>query len=84
MKSSKSHRTQVFLPQELYLQAKDLAKKKSVSLGKLIRDSLQRTVKQASLSQDSYNIHNLKGALKGKAPNDLARNLNKYLKEMYQ
>jgi len=78
MKSQAMKRTTIMLPEDLRRRARASAKQRGVSLGELIRDSLD-----ASLPQTSYD--NARDPLfedvifDGPAPRDLSRSHDKYL-----
>lgn len=80
-----SHRTQIYLPEELYKKAKKVAKKKDVSLAWVVRDALsqyqvekksRKEEKKKSFEEAKNEFLKLAGLFSG--PSDLAKNHDDY------
>ena len=72
-------RTTIMMPEELQIRAMKRAHREGVSLGELIRQSLEKTLaaREKSGQEDSFFAD--KAVWRGKAPRDLAGNHDKYL-----
>ena len=73
-------RTTIMLPPDLKIRASNQAKKMGISLGKLIREALEKsldTEKRTKTGDDSLFLDNV--AYGGKTPKDLASEHDKYL-----
>ena len=75
-------RTQIYLPEDLYLQAKLMADSQNTTISQLIRDSLKKkttkkTPKNKPSLLDGFTSHIKKG--QKKPPKDLATNIDYYL-----
>lgn len=71
-------RTTIMLPGELRYQAMRLAQRLGVSLGELIRKSLEGVLKNKVLSETDSLLSDQE-TYQGKAPKDLAKNHDDYL-----
>ena len=72
------HRTQIYLPEDLYKQAKRRAHEESVSLSAVIRKALERyLVTQEDWETDS--ISQLVGLVKDSGPSDLSVRVDELL-----
>ena len=67
------------LPSELHEKATRYAARRRVSLGQLVRSSLQRTLEAPEESPDQDPLWNDEEVFRGKTPRDLARNHDRYL-----
>lgn len=72
-------RTQIYIPEDLHLEAKMIAKRKDESLAELIRKLVRAGVKEEKkrIAKNSLNSLAKLGITAG--PKDLSRNLDKYL-----
>jgi len=72
-------RTTIVLPPELKTRAMKRARNRGISLGKLIRESLEETLKQSARSSGEDPFFADKAVFRGRAPRDLSKNHDKYL-----
>jgi len=72
-------RTTIVLPPELKTRAIKRAKNRGISLGKLIREALETTLKQPARSSGEDPFFSDKTVFRGRAPRDLSKNHDKYL-----
>ncbi|MCP4753248.1 MAG: hypothetical protein GY866_20350 [Proteobacteria bacterium] len=73
-------RTSIMLPQELKIKASRLASQKGVSLGQLIRESLEQTIKTDRQGQATNDPLFLDDAVfEGDIPADLSKNHDDFL-----
>ena len=72
-------RTTIMLPEELQIRAARRAHRDGLSLGELIRRSLEKTLTDAGKSTKEDPFFADKTVWRGKAPKDGARNHDKYL-----
>lgn len=77
------HRTTIMIPENLKSKALTLAKKTRMSLGQLIRESLeQRLNKKTSIEQDPFFDH--PPCFKKKAPKDVSATHDHYLYDEHE
>ncbi len=73
-------RTTVMLPNDLKIKASQFAGKKGISLGQLIRDALEESIKTAA---DNENMDDPlfcdNAVFSGETPKDMAKNHDDYL-----
>ena len=73
-------RTTVMLPDQLKGRARQLARERGISLGRLIRDSLEAALKdEGALSSRGDPLFSDTGVYRGEAPNDLSFHHDEYL-----
>ena len=72
-------RTTIVLPPELKTRAMKRARNCGISLGELIRTSLEKTLKQPAPSSKEDPFFADKAVFRGRAPRDLSKNHDKYL-----
>lgn len=73
------HRTTIMLPAGLKNRAQLFATKKGVSVGELIRESLEETLYQAKRKQKSDSFFDDAHFFQGDIPKDLSAKLDEYL-----
>lgn len=79
------HRTQIYLPNNLYTLVKQQANHQGISMAQVIREALQEKVVQKrkkKKNEDHNSIMQLAGTIKGE-PADFSKNISKYIKQMY-
>ncbi len=72
-------RTTIMLPDDLKSKALRRARKRGISLGRLIRSSLEGELKQTFGSQDEDPLFQDDAVFDEKVPRDLAENHDRYL-----
>ena len=72
-------RTTIVLPPDLKTRAVKRARNRGISLGKLIREALETTLKQPAKSSQEDPFFADKAVFRGRAPRDLSKNHDKYL-----
>lgn len=72
-------RTQIYLPQDLYLQAKLLADSQNTTISQLIRQSLIKKITKKTSKNKPRLLDGFIAKGKGKPPKDLATNIDYYL-----
>jgi hypothetical protein len=73
------HRTTIMLPASLKNRAKQFALKKGISVGELIREALEATLKQAKTMQKSDPFFDDAHFFDGDIPTDLSAKHDEYL-----
>lgn len=73
------HRTTVMLPEDLKTRASELASRQGVSLGELIRRSLEAAVEAPQESRAADPLLADDATFQGETPRDLARHHDHYL-----
>lgn len=73
------HRTTVMLPASLKSRARVFASKKGISVGELIRESLEETLHQAKILKKSDSFFEDKNFFNGDVPTDLSAKHDEYL-----
>lgn len=84
-KTVTDHRMQIYLPDDLYQRAKRKAEAEKISLAAVIRLVLENELPQQKTVPKSLleSLQGLQGIEKN-GPTDMSKNLNKYLKKMYE
>lgn len=71
-------RTQIYLPEDIKIKAQRLASRRGIPLAAVIRQALEKEVKEAAVAKENPLIHLAKFKIKG-GPRDLSKNYKKYL-----
>ncbi len=84
------HRTQIYLPEDIYQTGKKEARKQGVSMAAVIRKSIETNIplkSKAKINKERdkawKQIMKLSGFIKGE-PIDFSSNINKYIARMYK
>ena len=80
------HRTQIYLPEHLYTQVKEHAKRQKISMAMVIRDAVTERFAygEGKKKKKSHNdLMELAGSIKG-GPTDISTNISKYIRQMYR
>lgn len=84
------HRTQIYLPEDIYQTVKKEARKQGVSMAAIIRKSIETSIplkSKAKINKERdkawKQIMKLSGSIK-KGPKDMSYNISKYIGKMYQ
>ncbi|MCI0444491.1 ribbon-helix-helix domain-containing protein [bacterium] len=72
-------RTTIMLPEDLKERGMRKARRRGISLGELIRESLQAQVEAPDVRQTEDPLFEDDVVFKGKAPKDFAKNHDRYL-----
>lgn len=72
-------RTQVYFPDDLYLELKTLARRKRVSLAEIVRAFVRRGVKQEKRGENPAEVFLKIAKLAGRGPADLSEKHDEYL-----
>ncbi len=73
------HRTTIMLPSSLKSRAQQFASKKGISVGELIRESLEQTLLQAKSQKKSDPFFSDLHFFDGDIPTDISANHDEYL-----
>lgn len=71
-------RTQIYLPEEIKMKAQKLANRRGVPLAAVVRQALEKEIKETAVPKENPLIHLAKLKIKG-GPKDLSSKFDEYL-----